>query len=1240
MKVNLRLLLILCCAFSACRDGDNNDDELCGNNVIDTGEECDDGNTTGGDGCGETCLTEVAGECGDGTRNTGEGCDDGNLVDGDGCDASCQVELVETVCQELAPITTGTCEVVAGDATTALVGDVLVPEGIFRGGTVMVDAMGVISCVGCDCDTTGATVVTCPQGVISPGLINTHEHITFAQNSPYTDTGERYEHRHDWRRGGNRGHTGIPASGQASTSQIRWGELRFLLGGATSLNGRGSADGFLRNIDGNAQDGLGQPRVNYDTFPLGSSDADYRDGTCDYNGSATTMSDIADDDAYTPHISEGIDDEANNEFMCTSSNENGANDLLESQSAFIHGIGLGAQEYQLMADAQTKLIWSPRSNITLYGETARVALADNLGVTIALGTDWIPTGSMNMQRELTCADSFNKDHLGGHFSDADLWQMVTLNAAIATATDDVIGTLAMGKVADIAIYDGSTNIDYRAIIDARAQDTVMVMRGGEVLFGEESVVGALGIGTCDTIDVCGSSRQLCAENDIGMSYTALQTANSGLYSDFFCGEPENEPSCVPFRPLSVDGSTTYTGIASASDMDADGIDNQSDNCPNVFNPIRPLDHGVQADADNDGEGDSCDPCPLDADTTTCSLFDPNDADGDGIPVATDNCPNDANPGQEDMDSDNIGDICDACPDFSNLGGVACQVTIYDIKAGTVTGTVSLPETLVTACIDLGYFLQTVSGDADYTVPENSGVFVYDPTTACGVSIAMGDKVVIGNATINEFRGQIQLSNAMFTVNSSGNALPTPIVLTPAQAGGVVANEYEGVIAEVQNVSVSTVLSATEFEVDSALVISGDIFLADPYPVLGSAFPSIAGVLMFRDDVQSLMPRDASDILQGDPRLIGLSPSLSYVDEGDTNVATGPQALEVVLTHAVTVATFVSVVSNSADLTVVGGGVTIGVGQERATVLVNGIAQNPGVTLTATLDAVMVMADVRVLGAAEVAALSSISPSTSSISPNGAATLTVNLDIPAGVGGVTVALSSNDASVTVPASVSVAAGDVSATFDATGGASAGSATITATLNASMASATVDVVEGGLVINEVDYDQPGGDAAEFVEIYNGSSGTQSLANLSLVFMNGSGAVASEYDRIDLSTEVSLAPGQYLVVGAASVVALVPGTEKTIVFAGSIQNGSPDAVGLYNVSTDELVDALSYEGSTSGPVTNGGTFNFVEGTELDGMQADKNGAGEDGSLSRLPNGSDTDDANTDWAFTSNSTPGAANN
>ena len=43
-----------------------------------------------------------------------------------------------------------------------------------------------------------------------------------------------------------------------------------------------------------------------------------------------------------------------------------------------------------------------------------------------------------------------------------------------------------------------------------------------------------------------------------------------------------------------------------------------------------MDNGTQADTDGDGVGDACDPCPLDANTTTCTAFDPNDRDGDGV----------------------------------------------------------------------------------------------------------------------------------------------------------------------------------------------------------------------------------------------------------------------------------------------------------------------------------------------------------------------------------------------------------------------------------------------------------------------------------------------------------------------------------------------------------------------------------------------------------------------------------
>jgi cysteine-rich repeat protein len=59
----------------------------CGDGVVDSGEQCDDGNNVGGDGCSATCQRE---ECGNGILDPGEVCDDGNTVSGDGCDADCR----------------------------------------------------------------------------------------------------------------------------------------------------------------------------------------------------------------------------------------------------------------------------------------------------------------------------------------------------------------------------------------------------------------------------------------------------------------------------------------------------------------------------------------------------------------------------------------------------------------------------------------------------------------------------------------------------------------------------------------------------------------------------------------------------------------------------------------------------------------------------------------------------------------------------------------------------------------------------------------------------------------------------------------------------------------------------------------------------------------------------------------------------------------------------------------------
>lgn len=60
--------------------------QICGDGFLGTAEACDDGNHYNNDGCSTECMVEF---CGDGITQPGEECDDGNAIDLDGCSSQC-----------------------------------------------------------------------------------------------------------------------------------------------------------------------------------------------------------------------------------------------------------------------------------------------------------------------------------------------------------------------------------------------------------------------------------------------------------------------------------------------------------------------------------------------------------------------------------------------------------------------------------------------------------------------------------------------------------------------------------------------------------------------------------------------------------------------------------------------------------------------------------------------------------------------------------------------------------------------------------------------------------------------------------------------------------------------------------------------------------------------------------------------------------------------------------------------
>ena len=158
-------------------------------------------------------------------------------------------------------------------------------------------------------------------------------------------------------------------------------------------------------------------------------------------------------------------------------------------------------------------------------------------------------------------------------------------------------------------------------------------------------------------------------------------------------------------------------------------------------------------------------------------------------------------------------------------------------------------------------------------------------------------------------------------------------------------------------------------------------------------------------------------------------------------------------------------------------------------------------------------------------------------------------------------------------------------------------------------------GSIVINEIDYDQVGADSNGFVELRNNGTAAASLAGLALVLVDGTDGL--EYDREALTGE--LAAGGYLAIAIEA------------------QNGAPDGVALVDTATGALLDALSYEGAITAAQIGTATVSLVEGTVLAATVADSNAVA--GSLIRNPDGRDTNNAATDWAFTTTVTRGAAN-
>lgn len=447
-----------------------------------------------------------------------------------------------------------------GASGLLLRGTVLAPSGPITPGEVLIVG-NTIQCVAASCAShpmaADATVIA-TNGTISPGLIDGHNHATY-DFLPTWVSGELFDSRYEWRGdaaysehispesdGGTRGEMVCPAT--------KWAELRSIVHGTTTIQGQSPRQACVDRLARNADHYHGLPSRTNTSF--GTSIAGPCEGTVG-SMTATAMNDAwrrarimdwtsGDTTRLAVHMGEGVTGTGMTrtnvlrEYDCYRGRAMGGTggdhtvDMLLNGSGmpygtayFIHGTALTTAQIDEAHAAGAFFIWSPSSNMILYGDTVDIGHLVEIGAVVGMGPDWTVSGERNMLAEMRFGHALARGEGIASITPRRLWEMATSGGARAVDLDADIGTIEVGKRADLVVFGRVSSDPYRAVLDSESADIRLVLIDGAAYYGDVALEAATAVnGMCEDFDACGTGKFLCVANTPGATARADETYES------------------------------------------------------------------------------------------------------------------------------------------------------------------------------------------------------------------------------------------------------------------------------------------------------------------------------------------------------------------------------------------------------------------------------------------------------------------------------------------------------------------------------------------------------------------------------------------------------------------------------------------------------------------------------------------------------------------------------------------
>lgn len=471
-----------------------------------------------------------------------------------------------------------------GDADKVLLQGTIVLPGqnpnVLVGEVLVVGDM--ITCVAASCANSpgaaSASVVK-TNGIIVPGLVDSHNHVLFntfddddwsaqiayADHDGWSNDSQDIIDAKQWLNG-EVYKNGITSPVKLGCELGKYGEIKAVIAGTTSVLGHiGTATGnacfgsLARTLSDNAADFPFTDKIQVSALtPPSSSTA---------NSVCSNYTD-GDTNSFVIHLGEGVlGSPCHTEWAAlkaaptSPTNGNMPGCLNVSKTTLVHANAFNDAELAEIAAAGMSIVASVHVQVSLYGlgtdysVTTNIPKARSLGINVGIGPDWSLGGSINMLDELRWVELVDAMEWGDVLTPEDIVEMATMGSAKAMQLQSYIGSIAVGKFADIAVIRGDTANPYDAILAAQPDDVVLTMVNGVSIYGDMALkpLGPANPG-CETLDLCCGPKFLCvaeaggtAANKLGQTLPQIVAAIEDGYMQSL--PADNYQQYLPIAPL-------------------------------------------------------------------------------------------------------------------------------------------------------------------------------------------------------------------------------------------------------------------------------------------------------------------------------------------------------------------------------------------------------------------------------------------------------------------------------------------------------------------------------------------------------------------------------------------------------------------------------------------------------------------------------------------------------------------